>query len=84
MIDRILTFLRGREPSYIFSNIRVRKNFDSFGTKLSYLVSAASVPHTLFQTSMFEKTSTVLFTKLSYLVPATSMSPIEFSSPKTP
>ena len=23
----ILTFLRGREPSYIFSNIRVRKNF---------------------------------------------------------
>ena len=43
-IDKILTFLRGREPSYIFSNIRVRKNFDSFGTKLSYLVSAASMP----------------------------------------
>ena len=31
--------------AYVISNVRVRNNFDSFGyPKLSYLVSAASVP----------------------------------------
>ena len=48
------------KESYVFSNIRVRKNFDSFGSKLSCLVSATSMSHTFFQTSMFEITSTVL------------------------
>ena len=31
--------------SYDFSNIRVRKNFDSFGSKLSCLIPATSMSH---------------------------------------
>ncbi len=33
------------KESYVFSNIRVRKNFDSFGSKLSCLIPATSMSH---------------------------------------